>query len=745
MKLYKILSILVFLSFHFVYAQKPGVKEEVKVGLVLSGGGAKGLAHIGALKAIEEAGIKIDYIGGTSMGAIIGSLYAAGYSSYQLDSIFKVTDFDELLQNQVPRTAMSFYEKKNYEKYFVSLPFNNFKISLPVSLSKGQTMYNLLNRLLFNVIDIHDFNKLPTPFFCMATDLETGEQIKLDSGYLTQAVVASASIPSLFEPVTYNDRVLVDGGVMNNYPIDEVIAMGATIIIGVDVQHPLSTRENLKSATDVLNQINYYNTLNEMPEKRKKTDVYIKPEIKEFNVLSFNEGNEIIKNGYEGSLLLKKQLDSIAKLQINKRHTKITPTKLSDTINIRNVSFNGNEKYSRRYLKGKLRYETGDSLTFDELKQGIYNLNATNNFGSINYELHKVKKSEDNYALIMPIKEIENDMFIKLGLHYDNLYKTSALVNLTKKYLFFNDDVASFDLILGDNLRYKFHYYIDKGFYWSFGIKSELNRFKRDVNYNLQEDTIINNTSSSQLLEMDMLDITNQTYLQTVWHEEFTFGIGLEHKYVNLKTKTINENSDERFLLEDNHFFSTYGMLKFDMLDNKYFPTRGLFFDGDFHLYLEKISSNRFNQFSIAKAKLGFATPLLTNLSLSIFSEGGFKIGRTTRNNFDFALGGWGNYLPINLIPFYGYDFLDFGGDSFLKTTFTFDFKLRRHHVNVAANYANAYDDIFEEGNWFEWPERSGYAIGYGYESYIGPVQVKYSWSPEIQKSIYTFSIGYWF
>ena len=165
-----------------------------KVGLVLSGGGAKGLAHIGALKVIEEAGVEIDYIGGTSMGAIVGALYASGYSATELDSIFRNTDFTSLIQDNLPRSAKTFYEKEDSERYALTLPFNNFKISFPPAISGGQNIYNELVRLLYHVKDIGNFEKLPIPFFCIATDVEKGTEVLLDSGYLPEAILASGNL-----------------------------------------------------------------------------------------------------------------------------------------------------------------------------------------------------------------------------------------------------------------------------------------------------------------------------------------------------------------------------------------------------------------------------------------------------------------------------------------------------------------------------------------------------------------------
>ena len=242
-------------------------KKDLKVGLVLSGGGAKGLAHIGVLKEIEKAGVRIDYIGGTSMGAIIGALYASGYSAHQLDSIFNVLDFETLIRDDVPRRAKTFYEKDDDEKYALTFPFDNFQLRFPSAISKGQNVYNLLSRLLLHVKDVDDFNNLPTPFLCIATDVEKGKQVIFDKGYLPRMIAASGALPSLFSPVTIDDTIYIDGGVVNNYPIDEVKALGADIIIGVDVQDDLRSREELQSAIDVLLQINNYRTIESMEKK----------------------------------------------------------------------------------------------------------------------------------------------------------------------------------------------------------------------------------------------------------------------------------------------------------------------------------------------------------------------------------------------------------------------------------------------------------------------------------------------
>ena len=235
-----------------------------KIGLVLSGGGAKGLAHIGVLKVIDSLGIKVDYIAGTSMGAVVGGLYASGYTGNQLDSIFSKIDVDALLQDYTPRESKSFYEKRNDEIYALTLPFNNFKLGLPSGLSKGLYNFNLISRLTQHVSDIRDFDKLPIPFLCIATDIETGEQIVLEEGILAQSIIASGALPTLYNPVQINGRLLIDGGVVNNYPVEELKNRGVDFIIGIDVQDGLKNREQLKEVTAVLSQINNFSMIEKM-------------------------------------------------------------------------------------------------------------------------------------------------------------------------------------------------------------------------------------------------------------------------------------------------------------------------------------------------------------------------------------------------------------------------------------------------------------------------------------------------
>ncbi|MDT0642048.1 patatin-like phospholipase family protein [Zunongwangia sp. F363] len=719
-------------------------KDDPKVGLVLSGGGAKGLAHIGVLKVLEEAGVRIDYIGGSSMGAIIGGLYASGYTAHELDSIFHETNFNILIQDDLPRSAKTFYEKEDTEKYAISLPFNNFKIGFPSGLSKGQNIYNLMSRLTMHVSNVDDFSNLPIPFFCVAADIETGEEVILDEGSLAKAVSASGAIPSLFSPVNIDGQMLTDGGVANNYPVEELKRRGAEIIIGVDVQDSLIDRENLRSAFDILTQIGNFRTISEMKEKIPQTDIYIKPDISNFSVLSFGAGEAIIDSG---KVAAKRNYAQLLKLASRQAEPPVKQRKKSrDSIQITSLKVEGNNTYPRSYIMGKLKLKYDTRFTFNDLNLGVNNLSATGNFNRISYTLVPNEGRED-YTMNMQIEENQNKTFLQLALHYDELYETGALINLTRKSLFLTNDVASLDVVVGDQFRYYFDYYIDKGYYWSIGLKSRYSNFDKAISFDFANENAGLQGIGVNNLDIDYRDLTNQFYVETLFQQVFSFGMGAEHKYLKVTPESFldEEGNVVNRVFEDNNYFSAFGYLKYDSYDNKYFPRNGIYFDGDFHLYL--FSSNPdFAEFSIAKGKLGYAFTPLPRFSTRITTETGFKIGNDNVNTLDFFLGGYGNNPINNIIPFFGYDFISLSGDSYIKAMLEMDYEIfRKNHLIAGANIANVDNKLYSSGNWLSLPDYTGYALGYGLETFLGPLEVKYSYSPEARQSHWFFSLGFWF
>ena len=713
------------------------IKKPVKIGLVLSGGGAKGFAHIGVLKVLEQAGVEISFIGGTSMGAIIGGLYASGYNAQQIDSIFYDTNFDRLLQDYVPRSSKNFYTKRQDEVYAITLPFNQFRLSAPSAYSQGLYNYNLLTKLTHDVRHIEDFKDLPIPFLCMATDIETGEAVLLNRGYLPQAMLASSAFPSLFSPVEIDGKLLVDGGITNNYPVEELLKLGADYIIGVDVQDDLRDRNSLKDATKILVQISNLQMMQSMPAKIELTDIYIKPNIKNYNVISFDQGRQIIAKGEEAASMFYQKFQELATNEGKKRLPKVISV---DTLTISGISINPLENLTRSNVIGKLRFKAGETITYDDLKGGIDNLSATQNFSSINYSL---EKAGDGDVLSLKLKDNPARNYLRFGIHYDGLYKSGVLVNLTRRRLLFKNDVASVDVVLGDNFRYNFDYYIDNGFYFSFGLKSRFYQFNRNIGSDFRSGEIFEDLGVTSI-NIDYSDFTQQIYLQTLFIQRFMIGGGLELKHLKIKSETLQNTQP---ILDNSDYFSVYGYLKYDSYDNKYYPKRGWFFSGDFQTYLSSSDFNKtFVPNSIAKGHMGLAATLFKHATIKVESEAGFTIGEESSPYFNFILGGYGFHPLNNIRPFHGYNFLSLAGDSYISGLVTLDYEIiKKNHINFSANFGNIRDNLFESIDWVYKADYSGYAFGYGLETVLGPVEVKYSWSPEHSTSYTWFSVGFWF
>ena len=722
-----------FLFFQLSFGQET---VRPKVGLVLSGGGAKGLAHIGVLKTLDSLNIKVDYIAGTSMGAVVGGLYASGYSAKQLDSIFSKLDVNALLQDYTPRESKSFYEKRNDEIYALTLPFSNFKLGLPSGLSKGLYNFNLISRLTKHVSHISEFNQLPIPFLCIATDLETGNQVVLEKGILAEAIIASGALPTLYNPIEINGRLLIDGGVVNNYPVEELTSRGITVIIGVDVQEGLKNRTQLNDVTAVLSQINNFSMIEKMEEKKRLTTIYINPEVKGYSVVSFEKGIEIIQKGKDKANEYSNQIKAFAHHSAQNR--KVIQ---NDSITIADITSNKLENYTKAYLVGKLKIKKNTTITHLQLEKAISNINATQNFSAITYSFEKRNKGE---RLVLNLKENKNNTFLKFGIHYDDLYKSGVLVNYTHKKIITKNDVVALDVVLGDNFRYNFDYYIDNGFYWSFGLNSKLNAFNRNISTDFENGVVFTDLGINSI-NIDFTELTHHAYLQTLFAQKFSVGAGVEFKHLKIQSQTLQNKTP---IFDNSDYLSVFGYLKYDSFNHKYFPNKGWSFAGELKSYL--YSSNfteQFERFSIARSEGAIVFEPLKKCTIKSQTEIGFAIGRRSISFFDFVLGGYGFVPTNNFKPFFGYDFLSVAGDSYIKQALTLDYEFyKKHHVNFAGNFATIGNRIFEhKSQWLERPKHTGYAIGYGMESIVGPLEIKHSWSPETRNHFTWFSIGFWF
>lgn len=719
-------------------------QDRPKVGLVLSGGGAKGFAHIGVLKELERANVKIDYIGGTSMGAIIGGMYAAGYSADQIEAVIRDIDFLSVIQDNVPREETPYFEKVFLGKTAVTLPVKNGNIGLPLGLSKGQNVLNLLTEILSPVDETSDFSELPTPFFCIGTDIETGQEVVLEDGSLPLALRASASFPTLLNPVEVNGRLIVDGGVANNFPVDRMKEKGMDIIIGVNVQGTLLQRDELTSVASLLSQIVNFQMYRKSDEQVEKLDVHIHPDINEYTVVSFDDKDAILKEGERTAKQFRSVFLGIAKKQGNQKivsHS-IKSKPRNKRFLIDRIILRGNKNYTQDYVLGKLRLKEGDSVSYKEISQKINALTATKSFQRVDYSL---EKSFEGRKLNITVKENDIKTFLSFGLHYDNLYKTGVLLNYNHKKMFFKNDELSFDVVVGDKIRYDLEYLIDNGYLLSFGVSSRYNSFNSGVLFN---------ENNLNKINVAYRDFTNKFYLQTTLSKKTAFGAGIELKSLKVSSDTFLTNNEET-IFDQSVYFNPYAFLHVDTHDKSALPTKGFSISTKFRWFL---LSNRneglndfapgsigFNQYSQIDGRLSFAKTFWDQLTFQFVSEAGFTLGEEDSEIFDYRLGGYNQNYINNFISFYGYDISSLSDQSFLKSEFHFRYKLfEKHHFGVLANYGRIGKNVLNRGELLN-EVKSGYAVGYSIETLLGPIELKYAWSPDHNDRFWLFNLGFWF
>ena len=738
-----LLFILCFSAFFVASSQDTPTTNDLRVGLVLSGGGAKGFAHVGALKVLEQAGVRIDYIGGTSMGAIIGALYASGYRANELDSILHSYDFTELMQDNLPRRTQSIYEKESTERYAITLPVKDGSIGLPRALSKGQNVFNELSKLTEHIHSIDDFSKLPIPFFCIATNLETGEEVVLEKGFLPEAVKASGAFPTLLDPVEIDNKLLVDGGVVNNFPTDIMRNKPVDIVIGIDVQDKLKVKGNLDSAPTIVMQIVNFQMYDDEKLKKKLTDVYMHPDITNFTVVSFDDKTAIIKSGQDEVL---KQLDKLKEIAGKQQQDRTVATNevirfKRNNLQINNVVIKGTKNYTNEYVLGKLGIKKGEPFTYDQFSTGIDQLSATKNFKSIQY------KFVDSNTVEFQLEESDISSFVKIGAHFDDLYKTAALLNITSKHLLFNNDVISADLILGDNIRYNLDYFIDNGFHWSYGIRSRYNHFDKGIFKSTFESLPQGEMDTKERVKYN--DFTNQIFVQSAISNAVAIRLGAETKYLRVFTESFVNDQEIKNFYDNSTYGNAFAEVRVDTYDKALFPKKGFFLNVNYKGYLVLINdngiTNNFTPFTQLKGKLGVAYTFGDRLTAHLISEAGITIGENENRVHNFHLGGNNENFVNNFTSFYGYDVGDLSGKGYLKSALTFRYELfKNNHLLFAANAARAEEDIFNDGRVFE-NTKLGYGIGYSIESFLGPLEIKYTWTPDTSNNIWFFNVGFWF
>jgi NTE family protein len=435
-------------TFSISFAQRP------KVGLVLSGGGAKGISHIGILQAIDSAGLKIDYITGTSMGSIIGGLYAIGYSGKQLENISNNLDWDAILSNKPNYTEISIDEKDEYGKYSVELGIKDLKPQIGTGLIESEELWLTLNELFFPVYDIKDFSKFNIPFKCIATDLSDGKAVVLSKGEIVTAVRSSMAIPSVFTAIDHESTKLVDGGIIRNFPVKDIKKMGADIVIGVTLFTGLPDISKLNNVLDVFYQITQYRDAEDLIKEKQLCNLIIEPPVEKYSAGSFNATDSIMVIGKQMGKLyypyFKKLADSLNQLYPI-TYDPIGRLPKTGSIIIDEISYEGINHTSKSLLSDKIQIKPGHSYTVSQINKGFKKAYSSRFYDNVYYEL---KPTTDGHAkMVCKVKESLLTQ-VKLGLSFHSYTGAALIANVTMRNLFLDKSRTMVKIAVGENLRF---------------------------------------------------------------------------------------------------------------------------------------------------------------------------------------------------------------------------------------------------------------------------------------------------
>lgn len=409
---------------------------QVKTALVLSGGGARGFAHIGVIKALEENGFYPDMVIGTSTGALIGALYAAGNSSYEIEQFVKNTNWRKLFSSQSYREIEFVSQKMAELPAIFSLRFDeHFNVIFPKNLLSTQGLNEQISQvtLLADYASSGNFDSLSIPFRAVATDIKTGKSVVLESGDLAKAITASSSYPFILAPVSIDSFLLVDGGLTNNVPCDVARDIGANFIIAVDVSSKIARLGNEFDPFSLWGQA--INTISYLSDTRNLhlANVLIYPEMENISSTDFDSVDVLIRNGYEETQRMIAQITPYATHQKHSTDCLKLAYRQLDTTRIRHIRFNDNLKTKNMVIKREMALKEGDLWNFSAARKSVKNLYSTSLFKNVYMTLRK--SSPDSADLIFDIQE-EHRTMLSFGIRYDSEHETRGFASMKYKNLF---------------------------------------------------------------------------------------------------------------------------------------------------------------------------------------------------------------------------------------------------------------------------------------------------------------------
>lgn len=418
-----------------------------RVAVVLSGGGAKAIAHIGVLRVLEEEGLSPQIVTGTSMGAMIGGLYAMGYAPAGLDSLVRRLDWPSYFSDAADYRFLGLDRRRVGDRTLLSVPMTHWRPSLPSSAITGQHISRLLSALTWPAQTTRDFLSLPRQFVAVATDLETGLPVTLDHGSLATAMRASMSLPSIFDPVVVDGRLLADGGIARNLPVSEAKALGADIVICSDVADPLQSAENLRSFADVLMQTITFQMNASTDAQKKLCDLYIRPDITGLTATDFGKVGVILHRGTAAADAMR---DRIRALRVPPRASPfVRHAPWSDSIRAYRIVVEG--LTGRAALRARRALELRDSTAYaaSALDSAVQRAYGTELYERVQYRLEA--SGDDTSVVVSVVPRVQDRA--GFGFRFDDTYKASLLFSAMLRNLVGSGSTTEFELRLGEQLK----------------------------------------------------------------------------------------------------------------------------------------------------------------------------------------------------------------------------------------------------------------------------------------------------
>lgn len=723
--------------------------ERKKVGVVLSGGGAKGMAHIGVLKVLEEAGIPVDVITGTSMGSIVGGLYAIGYNANSLDSIVRMQDWGYVITDRENMRNQSIDDRKKQNTYVISTGMAIGKRAENAGgLIKGKNLAELFQRLCTGYTDSLDFSKdLRIPFACVATNIIDNSEVDFHSGRLPQAMRASMSIPAAFSPVRLGDMVLVDGGLKNNYPADLAREMGADIIIGVTVQTDPKVADDLEGTMSILNQIIDINCKNKVEENLEITDLHLQVDTRGYSTASFSataidtliiRGEEIARQHWDDIMALKKRIgidDSFRP----KKYYPLRPQVLTEKRYVTGFTFENMTPQAERYLRQKFHLSKTDSIDA-ELEQQLTTTMRVDLF----YQTAECRMEPDGDGMRVVLSAgNRKTLQLHAGIRFDTEEYAALQLGLDiplNTSMPVNTDVT---VRLGKNIMTRAEITVHPRSFTRPTLSYTFYRKDVDVymqgkrDYNIQY-----NQMQAEFLPLNF-DLRN-----------FNIQLGLRWDYMHYRSK-LGSDQSKQITLKNEHFFSYRARITYNSEDNWYFPTRGARFKAEYayvtndfaKLNVRDADGNKLGRkpgMNEVNANWRISFALTKRFTLQPMLYGRLLFGDVVPAVFGNTVGGeWFGHYVEQQMPFAGIGHLEYLNRHFMAAQLQAQERIGNHHyflLRVAGGQqADKLKNLFDNKTLF------GAQIAYYYNTMFGPVGATLGYSNHTKKTYFYLNLGFEF